>query len=65
MEKNYQDIKRILEESEVIDVVKAIFSFEAQTDDEELLNDTVEFFFNHKNMSSFLNEEIQSKLFNE
>ena len=65
MEKNYQDIKRILEESDLSNVVKAIFSFEAQTDDEELLNDVVEFFFNHKNMPSFLNEEIHYKLFNE
>jgi hypothetical protein len=55
---NYTEIRKILEESDNNEVVKAIISFELGIEDEELLNDINDFYFSNKYMPNFLDAEI-------
>ncbi|HAR6193226.1 hypothetical protein [Staphylococcus pseudintermedius] len=55
---NYQEIKKILENSEVKEVVKAIFAYETGEEDESCLNYLTNYFF-ESDMESFLDGEIR------
>ncbi|QHW36863.1 hypothetical protein GZH82_05735 [Staphylococcus ursi] len=55
---NYQEIKNILENSEVKEVVKAIFAYETGEKDESCLNYLTNYFF-EGDMESFLDCEIR------
>ncbi|HFN8602483.1 TPA: hypothetical protein ACHHM1_002918 [Staphylococcus aureus] len=57
---NYEEIRNILEDNNVREVLKAIFSFETGLQESHLLNQLVEFYLEH-DMPNFLDIDIYTK----
>lgn len=56
---SYKEIKKTLEDNDYTEVIKAIFSFDLNIEDEKLLNDVYEYYWEEP-MSGFLDESISS-----
>ena len=57
----YAEIKNVLENSKVEEVVKAIFSYETGITDDRQLDELTNMYFDTKHLNNFLDEEISDK----
>lgn len=64
MSDNYLKIVEYLEKQDIKEVVKAIFSFETQIKDETFLNYLFDKYLTSKNLSNFLDEELEIEIQN-
>ncbi len=57
----HTEIKTVLENSKVEEVVKAIFSYETGITDDRHLEELTNMYFDTKHLTNFLDEEINEK----